>query len=494
MQTPLILAIDQGTSSTKALVFSQKGEALAKGSALLATHYLPNGFVEQDPEAIYQNVLDAVTQCLAVLREVGGNPDDILACGISNQRETFMLWDANGKPVVQAMVWQCKRSVGVCEALKARDLENLVKDRTGLTIDPYFSATKLIWLVEQIPGLAERVGKGEIYFGTVDTWLLYRLTNGEVYATDHTNASRTLLFNLHTLSWDPALLEAFGLTGLQLPQIHPSSFVYGHTDCGGLLKNLVPIGALIGDSHAAAFGEGLFAPGMAKATLGTGCSLLMNVGSTPVRSGHGMVTTVCWSMQGRTDFALEGIIVSCGATIEWLRQSLRLFTDSQETEALARSVPNNQGVYLVPAFSGLGAPHWEMARKAKISGLTLGTSKAHIIRAALESIAYQVKDVIAAMEEDLQLPLHTLVTDGGISANQFVMEFMAGLLGVPVHRMLMHDVSAMGAAWLSGISTGIFVDLDAVKALPAPRVQTLPDADPVYQIYYEGWKKNLITP
>ena len=384
MDKKYILAIDQGTSSTKALVFNADGKAIAKGSEVLETNYLAHGFVEQDPEGIFTNALASIKKCLQNLEENGYQTNAIAGIGISNQRETFVIWDKEGRPLHPAIVWQCKRSVKICDQLKDKGLSDPIHQKTGLVIDPYFSATKLIWLAENNSAVNKAIKAGNAFFGTIDTWLLYKLTNGEVYATDYTNASRTLFFNLQTLAWDEELIAAYGLTGIHLPEVKPSSYLFGATTLNGLLKELTSITALIGDSHAAAFGEGCFEAGTAKATLGTGCSVLMNIGPKPMMSKNGMVTTVCWSIENRIDFAYEGVIVSCGATIEWLKNELNLFEHSKETEAMANAVADNGGVYLIPAFSGLGSPHWQMDRKASLTGMSFGTTKNHIVRAALE--------------------------------------------------------------------------------------------------------------
>lgn len=457
MAQQYILAVDQGTSSTKTIVFDTQGNVIAKATEPLKTMYSEGGFVEQDPEDIYQNGLASVRQCLADFKEKGFVITDITACGISNQRETFIVWDEHGKPLYNAVVWQCKRSIAICERLKqVAGLEDEIKAKTGLIIDPYFSGTKLIWLYENNTGVKQAIDNGKAYFGTVDTWLLYKLTNGKQYATDHTNASRTLFFNLHTLQWDKELLAGFGLSNLNLPEIKSSAFDFGTTDFDGLFARPIQIGSLIGDSHAAAFGEGCIIPGTAKATLGTGCSVIMNIGDKPKSSNSGMVTTICWSIPGRVDYALEGVIVSCGSTIEWLKNELNLFTDSKQTEAIATSLPDNNGVYLIPAFSGLGAPHWDMSRKASVHGLTFDCNKAHITRAALESIAYQVKDVADAMQADTDLPLQALMVNGGISSNRFVLQFIADLLDCKVVNNNMPDASALGAAYLAGITNGLY--------------------------------------
>jgi len=483
-----ILAIDQGTSSAKTLVFDEHGRVVAKASEPLKTNYLDNGFVEQAAEEIYQNVLVSVKKCLDNYVQADGNLENIKVIGVSNQRETFVLWDKNGKAFCPAVVWQCKRSVDICRELKQNGLESVIKSKTGLIIDPYFSATKLIWLKQNNKAVAKAIEERNAYFGTIDSWLLYKLTKGENYFTDYTNASRTLLFNLHTLQWDEELITSFGLNGINLPICKPSSTFFGETDLNGLLTQPVKIAAMIGDSHAAAFGEGCFEPGTAKATMGTGCSLLMNIGSEPKESERGMVTTICWSTRDRIDYAFEGVIVSCGATIEWLKNELGLIADSKECEAMAEKVVDNNGVYLVPAFSGLGSPHWDMNRKASITGLSFDCNKNHIVRAALESIAYQVKDVIEAMEGDAAIELKELMVDGGITSNKFVLQFLADLLGKKVVTIGMPDVSALGAAYLAGLQVDIFKSIDDLKKLNIERTAINPNDNKRMNGFYKGWK------
>jgi len=487
-----ILAIDQGTSSTKSLIFDDAGVAIAKGSEPLHTSYLDNGSVEQDAEDIYQNALVSVKKCLQQFTEKGFDASDIAAIGISNQRETFVIWDKNGKPLHPAVVWQCKRSVQVCEDLKQKGLSATVNAKTGLVIDPYFSATKLIWLNQNNSTIRSAISKGEAFFGTIDTWLLYKFTRGSEYVTDYTNASRTLFFNLHTLQWDDELIDQFGLTGINLPKLKASSFLFGETTLNDLLPKSIPVTALIGDSHAAAFGEGCFEAGTVKATLGTGCSILMNIGSKPIQSVNGMVTTICWSIESRIDYALEGVIVSCGATIEWLKNELNFFSDSKETEAMANAVTDNGGVYLIPAFSGLGSPHWQMERKASLSGINFGTTKNHIVRAGLESIPYQIADVIAAMEKDAKLSLKELMADGGITSNKFVIQFLADLLNKPVATIGMPDVSALGAAYLAGLGAGVYESIEVLKKLNSDKKKYLPQPDlSKVNVGYAGWKKTI---
>ena len=489
MTNSCILAIDQGTSSTKTLLFDAEGRVVARASEPLKTNYFGDGYVEQEPDEIFRNVLTSVGKCIGTFAAEGGNLKAINACGISNQRETFVVWNESGEPLYNAVVWQCKRSIGVCERLKADGLEEIIQTKTGLFIDPYFSGSKLIWLYENVAKVRQAIDAGKAYFGTVDTWLLYKLTNGQQYLTDYTNASRTLFFNLKTLTWDQDLLKAFGLSKLNLPEPKPSSAYFGESNFNGLFDHNLPITSLIGDSHAAAFGEGCFSPGTAKATLGTGCSIIMNIGETLTTSRHGMVTTICWSTEERVDYALEGVIVTCGATIEWLKHTLDLFAESRETEAMATAVPDNAGVYIVPAFSGLGAPHWQMSRKASISGLTFGSTKNHIVRAALESIPYQIKDVIVAMEQDTGISMEELMVNGGISANTFVLQFLADLLGKSVVNKGMPDVSAQGAAYLAGLKAGIYKDLAYLTSINQNKETIRPGpGQEKAEIDYAGWQ------
>jgi glycerol kinase len=491
MNETFILAVDQGTSATKTVVFDKSARIVAKATEPLKSFFPQPGFVEQVALEIYQNVLASVKKCLNQYRQsVSNDLTKIKTCGISNQRETFVLWDKSGRPLSNAVIWQCKRSVEICSRLKKSGLEKEVNKRTGLIIDPYFSGTKIIWLYENDSTIKSAIDSGEAYFGTIDTWLLFKLTKGKSYCTDYTNACRTLFFNINDLQWDKYLLEKFNLQNLNLPQPQPSSYLYGQSDFEGLFSDKINISAMIGDSHAAAFGEGCFSSGDAKATMGTGSSILLNIGSKSVKSENGMVTTICWSMPDRVDYALEGIIVTCGATINWLCDQLGLFEDSRETEKIALSIEDNNGVYLVPAFSGLGAPHWKMAAKAAILGLNLGSNSKHIVRAALESIPYQIKDVISAMEQDSGATLKELKVDGGITANRFVMQFLANLLKTNVINIGLEEVSALGAACLAGLQQNIFADLAQLKKLATDKKKFSPNKDMKnVQAYYEGWKK-----
>lgn len=489
-----ILSIDQGTSSTKALIFDENAKVIARASEPLHTQYFADGFVEQDPEGIYENVMTAVKNCLEVFQNQGFALNQIKTCGISNQRETFILWDENGKALHNAVVWQCKRSVQVCERLSQKEgLSDAIKTKTGLLIDPYFSGTKLIWLYENKTEIKEAILSGKTFFGTVDTWLLYKLTQGKVFATDYTNASRTLFFNLHRLEWDKDLLKTFNLSTLNLPEVKASASDFGTSTFEGLFPKGISISAMIGDSHAAAFGEGCFEAGTAKATLGTGCSILMNIGDKATTSQNGMVTTICWSTENRIDFALEGAIVSCGSTVEWIKNELGLFSESKQTEAMAKAVSDNGGVYIVPAFSGLGAPYWDMKRKASIHGLSFGSNKNHIVRACLESIPYQIKAVVVAMEEDSNITLQELMVNGGMTSNTFVLESLANLLNIPVVNKGMPDVSALGAALLAGLGANIYTSVESLKVLLQEVHRVNPDnqANSIHETY-QVWKQIVL--
>jgi glycerol kinase len=489
----LILAIDQGTGGTKTVLFNLQGNVVAKATAPLPSVYPQVGFVEQNPLDLFENVLTSVRQCMGAARKA--NPQAatrVAAVGISNQRETFLLWDAGGIPICNAVVWQCQRSVPICERFKGTSVEGEVRTRTGLIMDPYFSGAKLTWLMENTPSIRDSVKSGQVYFGTVDTWILFKLTKGGSYGTDFTNASRTLLFNIHSLSWDDTLIDAFGAKGLRLPEVFPSSHVFGESDFEGLFPKPIPIAGMIGDSHAAAFGEGCFQPGEAKATLGTGSSILCNIGSRPSPSTHGMVTTICWATQDRIDYALEGIIVTCGATVKWLRDQLGLIVKSADIEPMALAVEDNGGVYLLPAFSGMGAPHWKMDARAAIVGLTFGANRNHIARAALESVAFQIKDVIEAMGQDSGTALSELKVDGGMTGNRLLMQLVADLLDVRVVASGLEEVSALGAAYMAGLGIGVFDSLAELAPPPGTQASFDPSgASGRFEEHYRVWRQMI---
>jgi glycerol kinase len=400
------------------------------------------------------------------------------------------VWDREGKPLANAVVWQCKRPVAICGRLKEQGVEQEIHQRTGLIIDPYFSGTKVMWLYENNDLVRRAVDTGNACFGTVDTWLLYRLTGGKQYRSDYTNACRTLFFNINDLSWDQTLLDTLGLGGLVLPEVQGSASSFGRTDFEATLASPVEIGAMIGDSHASAFGQACFEPGAAKVTMGTGSSILMNTGSQRKKSSTGMVETICFSTGDRVDYALEGIIVSCGATLTWLKDQLGLYSDVSELEPAAESLVSSDGVYLIPAFAGMGAPHWKMDARAVMAGLTFGSTRNHVMRAALESIPYQIADIICSMEADSGIKLRELVADGGISKNGFVMRLCADLLEASVVQRGIEEVSALGAATLAGLHKGIFPDLNAVKALESNPATYMPREDrAAAQTAYQGWRQ-----
>lgn len=467
-----ILSIDQGTSGTKAILFNTFGKVITKATAPLKSYYPTPSFVEQNPDEIYESVLTAVKKCIAKFKSEFPNQEILIkSCGISNQRETFVVWDKNGNPLHNAIVWQCKRSAQICEVLKDKNLETTINSKTGLTIDPYFSATKMMWLNENDSKIKEAITNGNAYFGTIDTWLVYKLTGHKTYKTDYTNASRTLFFNIYDLEWDTELLSAFNLQNLQLPEVTFSSDNFGESTFDETFSKPIPITGVIGDSQAAFFGEECFINGMAKATLGTGSSILWNSDTISKEIDNGMLTTIGWSINGKVNYALEGVIVSCGSTLEWLKNQLDIFSSHEEIESMATSLKTNDGVYLIPAFSGMGAPYWEKDWKASIHGITFGTKKEHLVRAALESIAFQLKDVIASIENETKTSLKELKVNGGITANEFLMQFIANLLNTPITNMGITDVSAWGAALISGLGSNVWNSLDELPKLPAEMIK-----------------------
>ncbi|MDC7232763.1 MAG: glycerol kinase GlpK [Spirochaetales bacterium] len=487
MDKSLILAIDQGTSGSKAVIFDRNGEIISDGRAPLESLYPREGYVEQRGEDIYSSVLEAVANSVEQAESKGFSRKDIRCCGISNQRETFILWDKKGKPLHNAVVWQCKRSIQTCLDLKSAGHEETVRKKTGLFLDPYFSGTKAAWLKNNDAATGEALRKGEAFFGTVDSWLLYCLTGGKEYKTDYSNASRTLFFNLGSLNWDSEILEIFGLGNLNLPEALPSDSEFGSSDFNGILPQEIPISGILGDSHAAAFGERCFEPGDAKATMGTGSSILMNTGDMVSPDDTKMVSTICWSTKNKVSYALEGIIVSCGSTLNWISSKLGFFKDGREADTIAMSLEDNGNVYLVPAFSGLGAPWWKMEAKGEIHGLTFGTDKKHIVRAGLESISYQVTDVIKAMKKDSGTELKSLQIDGGISASPFIQDMLGTLLPLDLYRCTLKEASALGAAFIAGLGAGIYESVEEIGNLPYNRKQILKDQNKIYEESYIKW-------
>jgi len=458
MSEKFILALDQGTTSSRSIVFDGAGGIVAAASEPFEQIYPRPGWVEHDPEAIWQTQLATARSAMA---KAGIGPSHIAAIGITNQRETTVAWDrTTGKPLYNAIVWQCRRTAAVCDELKAEGLSDEVRARTGLVIDAYFSGTKMKWILDNVPAAREKAARGELCFGTIDSWLLYKLTG--VHATDYSNASRTMIFNIHALEWDKTILARLGIPHETLPKVMPSSGVMGFSS---LLGGEIPVAALCGDQQSALFGQTAFAPYESKNTYGTGCFLLMNTGTAPVESRHGLLTTIAWGLDGKIEYALEGSVFIGGAVIQWLRDELGLIASAAESESVAAQAPDTGGVYLVPAFVGLGAPYWDMHARGIVTGLTRGSNRAHIVRAALESIAFQSCDVMASMEADTNARIPRLRVDGGASANNLLMQRQADLLGIPVVRGQIIETTALGAAFLAGIAVGFWPDQKALAGI-----------------------------
>lgn len=462
MSGPFILALDQGTTSSRAMVFDRRGRARGGAQQEFPQHYPQAGWVEHDPRDLW---LSTRRTALGALAEANLAARDIAAIGLTNQRETTLIWErATGRPLHRAIVWQDRRTAAVCTRLRQRGCEALIREKTGLLPDPYFSGTKIAWLLDHIPGARRRANRGELAFGTVDTWLLWQLTGGAVHATDATNASRTLLCNLHTGDWDPELLKLLRVPRELLPEIRGNSEIFGEVSTVPALRG-VPVAGMAGDQHAALFGQACFRPGMAKNTYGTGCFLLMNTGTKPVASQHNLLTTVAWRLGARTEYALEGSVFIAGAVVQWLRDGLGLIANSAAIEKLAAQSADNGGVYLVPAFAGLGAPHWDPAARGTIVGLTRGTTAAHLARAALESIAYQSADLIHAMQRDAGRRLRELRVDGGACVNNGLMQFQSDLLRAPLIRPRTTETTALGAAYFAGLAVGYWRDQAEIARL-----------------------------
>ena len=455
-----ILALDQGTTSSRAILFDREQNILGVAQKELTQFYPQEGWVEQDAMEIWSTQYGVMMEAIA---RSGVEPAEIAAIGITNQRETTILWDrATGRPLHNAIVWQCRRTAELVDQLRSDGLEEHIRAVTGLLPDAYFSATKLKWLLDHVEGAREKAARGEVLFGTVDSWLVWKLTGGAVHVTDVTNASRTMLFDIHRLDWDDTLLEALDIPRSVLPEVRSSSEIYGYTDIQGVR---IPIAGMAGDQQAALFGQGCFSPGDAKNTYGTGCFLLMNTGDTPCESRNGLLTTIAVGLNGKVEYALEGSVFVGGAVIQWLRDELRFFPDSRDAEYYARKAPDNGGVYLVPAFTGLGAPYWDMYARGMLIGLTRGTRREHITRAAQESIAYQVADLARAMEADTGVPLTSLKADGGASRDGFLMQFQADILGRTVLRPAIRETTALGAAYLAGLAAGVWESREELSRL-----------------------------
>ena len=455
-----VMAIDQGTTSSRCVLYNKKGAMVSMAQKEFRQIYPQAGWVEHDAAEIWQTQL---LVCREALAKIGAFWDDIAAIGITNQRETTVVWDKNtGKPVYNAIVWQCRRTADYCNQIGTDEVKEMIREKTGLILDPYFSGTKIKWILDHVEGAQQRAEAGDLLFGTIETWLIWNLTGGKVHVTDHSNAARTMLFNIHTLQWDEELLSLLGIPAAMLPQPVENCAFYGETE-GSMFGGPIPITGAAGDQQAALFGQLCFDEQEGKMTYGTGGFMLLNTGGTVVKSANGLLSTVGWTLNGKTTYAMEGSIFVEGAVIQWLRDELGILKSASESEELATSVPNNDGVYLVPAFTGLGAPHWDPFARGTICGLTRGTKRAHIVRAAIESMAYQTVDLSNAMKEDLGHPLKTFKVDGGACANDFLMQIQADLLGTPVVRPAVVETTSLGAAYLAGLAAGYWESLDEIK-------------------------------
>lgn len=486
MQKKVVIALDQGTTSSRAIVFNREGGIVASAQRAFNQFYPQPGWVEHDPLEIWNSQRASLEEAL---ERSGILPEQVAAIGITNQRETTIVWDRHtGTPVYNAIVWQCRRTADICDDLRSREgLETYIKHATGLVPDAYFSGTKIKWILDNVPGARQKAEQGDLLFGTVDTWLLWKLTDGRVHKTDYTNASRTMLYNIRELKWDERLLKELDIPPSLLPQVENSSAVYGETR---LLGSPIPVAGMAGDQQAALFGQACFKPGEAKSTYGTGCFMLMNTGEKLVTSHHGLLSTIAIGIGGKVEYALEGSIFVAGAVVQWLRDELQLISSAAESEASALQVADSNGVYVVPAFVGLGSPYWDMYARGTITGLTRGSNKHHIVRAALEAIAFQAKDVLEAMEDDSGIQLSALKVDGGAVVNNFLMQFQADILNATVLRPVIAETTALGAAYLAGLAVGFWKDKEEIRSSWKLERQFSPEmSDVLRQERYDGWKK-----
>ena len=488
MEKKYIIALDQGTTSSRAILFDKCGNIVSSAQKEFTQIYPKAGWVEHNPMEIWGSQSGVLRE---VLETTSVRPDEIAAIGITNQRETTVVWDKNtGKPVYNAIVWQCRRTASICDDLKKKGLEESIKSKTGLMIDAYFSATKVKWILDNIEGAREKAENGDLLFGTIDTWLIWNLTRGKVHVTDYSNAARTMLYNIKELKWDEDILKELDIPLCMLPEVKPSSEIYGYTDEEMLAGAKIPIAGCAGDQQAALFGQTCFEEGSVKNTYGTGCFLLMNTGSKPVESKNGLLTTIAWGVDGKVEYALEGSIFVGGASIQWLRDELRLIYDSGQSEYYANQVEDTNGVYVVPAFTGLGAPYWDMYARGAIFGLTRGAKRGHIVRATLESIAYQTKDVLNAMQEDSNMKLKMLRVDGGASANDFLMKFQADILNVNIDRPKVIETTALGAAYLAGLAVGFYKNKEEIRERYTIEKEFIASMDDRKRnLLYRGWKR-----
>lgn len=492
MTEKFILALDQGTTSSRAILFNQAGEIHYSYQQEFPQYFPETGWVEHDAEQIWSSILSCIA---TVLADKHIDASQIAGIGITNQRETTVIWDKNtGKPIYNAIVWQSRQTADICEELKMNGYNELFRDKTGLLIDAYFSGTKVKWILDNVAGAREKADNGDLLFGTIDTWLIWKLTNGKVHVTDYSNASRTLMYNIYDLQWDDELLDILSVPKSMLPEVKGSSEIYGYTDATCFFGGEVPIAGAAGDQQAALFGQTCFEEGMVKNTYGTGCFMLMNTGSKAVKSKNGLLTTLAWGIDGKVTYALEGSIFVAGSAIQWLRDGMRMIKDSADSELYATRVESTEGVYVVPAFVGLGTPYWDSEVRGAVFGLTRGTTKEHFIRATLESLCYQTNDVLGAMEADSGIPFKTLRVDGGAVANNFLMQFQSDLLNVPVDRPVINETTALGAAYLAGLAVGFWQSKEEIAAYWKLDHQFEPEmTEQTRKSNYEGWKKAVMA-
>lgn len=490
MEEKYILALDQGTTSSRAILFDHNGEIFHTAQQEFTQYFPKAGWVEHNADEIWSSILSVIA---AVISEKNLLPSQIQGIGITNQRETTVVWNRQtGNPVYHAIVWQSRQTAAICEELKESGYNQLFRDKTGLLIDSYFSGTKVKWILDHVEGARQQAENGELLFGTIDTWIIWKLSGGKAHVTDYSNASRTLLYNIHELKWDEELLAILDIPASMLPKVCPSSEIYTHTDAKHFFGYEAPIAGVAGDQQAALFGQACFDSGMVKNTYGTGCFMLMNTGEQAVTSDNGLLTTIAWGIDGKVEYALEGSIFVAGSAIQWLRDGLRMFRKASESERYAKRVDSTDGVYVVPAFVGLGTPYWNSDVKGAVFGLTRGTSKEHFIRATLESLAYQTKDVLDAMEADSGISLKTLRVDGGAVSNNFLMQFQADLLNVPVERTTINETTALGAAYLAGLAVGFWKDKEEIASylrVDQPFEPTMEES--LREELYKGWKKAI---
>lgn len=482
-----VMALDQGTTSSRCIIFDKNGRVVSSAQKEFEQYYPKPGWVEHNPKEIWSSQLSVMAEAAAL---IGAKADDMAGLGITNQRETTIVWDKNtGEPVYNAIVWQCRRTAPIIDEITGRGYSGLIRERTGLVPDAYFSASKIKWILDNVPGAREKAEDGELLFGTVDTWLIWKLTKGRVHATDYTNASRTMLYDIKALKWDPELLQLFDIPESMLPKVYPSGHIYGYTD-EDIAGGRIPIAGAAGDQQAALFGQCCFEKGDVKNTYGTGSFILMNTGKDIISSKNGLVTTIAAGCDEKPDYALEGSVFVAGAAIQWLRDSMRMIKNAAQSEEYAQKTPSSNGVYVVPAFTGLGAPYWNQYAMGSIFGVTRGCKKEHFIRATLESIAYQSYDVFRAMEEDAGVSIEELKVDGGASANDLLMKFQADISGCTVRRPRCIETTALGAAYLAGLSTGFFKDRDEIKNNMSESREFIPDMDETErQKLLAGWNR-----